>query len=310
MLGDAVYPYFASRSEDVLATDKELTEDWLELLDVRDEDRLSSVFREFKPDLVLHLAAETSLEYCETNPDIANYTNALATRSVARLCEERGAKLVYISTAGVFDGEKSGYYTEEDQPNPIMVYGQTKYDGEILAKKYCSRTFIVRAGWMMGGGRKKEKKFIYKVLQQIKEGRNEIFAVDDRWGTPTYTHDFAANLHLLVQTEKYGTYHMVCEGKGTRYDVAAEILKICQRPDIKLTPVSSEFFKEEYFVERPVSEMMINANLRALGLNRTRPWSVALRDYIGNYFSDHIGVSAEAIAGRGKTGFHGVETIH
>jgi dTDP-4-dehydrorhamnose reductase len=288
MLGSAVYPYFISRYKYVLATDKTVNERWLEKLDVRDNIALRRIFDEYKPDIVLHLAAETDLEYCETHPHIAEDTNCFATKDIARLSEEFKSTLVYISTAGVFDGRKKGFYTEHDNPNPIMVYGQTKYEGEIESLRHCSRTFVVRAGWMMGGGRNKEKKFIYKILQQIGQGRKEIFAVTDRWGTPTYTYDFAKNLFNLIDSKKYGTYHMVCEGRGNRYDVAKEILKICNRPDIKLTKVDSDFFKQEYFVVRPASEMLINENLARLGLNSMRPWRKALHDYIENYFYDYI----------------------
>ena len=289
MLGDAVYPYFTSKYENVLASDKRQNGEWLMRLDVRDDVHLSKVFRDFKPDIVVNLAAETDLEYCETHSDIAEDTNSLATKTIAKLSEEYGSTLVYISTAGVFDGLKNGFYTEQDQPNPIMVYGQTKYQGELHALKYCSKSFVVRAGWMMGGGRNKEKKFIYKMLQQIAEGKKELYAVVDRWGTPTYTYDFAINLFKLLETKQYGTYHMACEGKGTRYDVAKEILQICKRPDIKLNAVDSEFFKKEYFAPRPISEMMYNGNLRKLGLNHMHPWKKCLRNYIEKHFPDYIG---------------------
>lgn len=288
MLGDAVYPCFILKYENVLASDKIVNGEWLIRLDVRDDAHLSNVFKDFRPDVVVHLAAETDLEYCEVHSDIAEDTNSLATKTIAKLSEEYGSILVYISTAGVFDGLKNGFYTEQDQPNPIMVYGQTKYEGELHALKYCSKTFVVRAGWMMGGGREKEKKFIYKILQQIAEGKEELYAVNDRWGTPTYTYDFAMNLSLLLETKKYGIYHMACEGKGTRYDVAKEILRICKRQDIKLTAVGSEFFKKEYFAPRPRSEMMYNNNLRKLGLNHMRPWKKCLRNYIKEHFSDCI----------------------
>ena len=288
MLGSAVYPVAAERCEEVLATDKIVNEVWLEELNVCDTPRLTRVFGDYQPDIVLHLAAETDLEFCETNREIAVNTNALATKTIAKLSESIGATLVYISTAGVFDGQKEGFYTEEDKPNPLMVYGRTKYDGEMYAKEYCTRTFVVRAGWMMGGGQRKDKKFVHKILKQLGNGGGTIHAVKDKRGTPTYTYDFALNLFSLIRTEEYGTYHMVCEGDGTRYDVAREILDVCNRTDIELVAVSSEFFKDEYFAPRPASEMMINANLRALGLNEMRPWDVSLRDYIHSHFADYV----------------------
>jgi dTDP-4-dehydrorhamnose reductase len=288
MLGSAVYPATLGRCETVLATDKLVSESWLEELNVCDTPKLTRVFEEYGPDLVLHLAAETDLEFCETHQDVAVNTNALATRTIAVLSERIGATLIYISTAGVFDGKKEGFYTEEDQPKPLMVYGRTKYQGEIYAQEHCHRTFVVRAGWMMGGGVRKDKKFVHKILKQLGNGGGKIHAVTDKWGTPTYTYDFALNLLLLVQTTEYGIYHMVCGGDGTRYDVAREILNVCNRADVELVPVSSEFFKEEYYAPRPASEMMINANLRALGLNKMRRWDVSLREYIHSSFADYV----------------------
>jgi hypothetical protein len=195
---------------------------------------------------------------------------------------------VYVSSASVFDGRKNGFYTEGDKPCPLMKYGRTKYDGEILAAACCQQTFVVRTGWMMGGGRKKDRKFINKILQQIENGASEIFAADDLWGTPTCTNDFAMGLLALIDTCRYGIYHMVCEGAGNRYDVAREILKICRRSDISLTPVLSAFFNEEYFARRPRSEMLANKRLLKTGCHDMRHWSVALREYIENHFADCI----------------------
>ncbi len=284
MLGNAVFPYFSSRFSSVCATDKDVNEAWLRPLDVREITQLRTWFSEVKPTLVLHLAACTDLEFCEVHADVAKDTNDLATRAVAELCEEYGATLVYISTAGVFDGAKDGFYTEQDQPRPIMVYGQTKYDGELSVAKYCSRHFIVRAGWMVGGGVGKDHKFVHHILGQIVAGSKLIHAVNDRFGTPTYTHDFALNLFKLLESKQYGTYHMVCEGSGTRYDVARHILDITGHKDIELKSVDSTFFESNYFAPRPVSEMMRNANLTALGINVMRPWREALQDYVTREF--------------------------
>jgi dTDP-4-dehydrorhamnose reductase len=288
MLGNAVYPYFKGHYSRVVATDKKVDEPWLEYLDVRAKNDLDRHFEKLRPELVLHLAAETDLEYCETNPDIAVATNSLATQDIAKLAVEYDSELVYISTAGVFDGKKDGFYTEADQPQPIMVYGQTKFDGENHVRDICERYYVIRAGWMVGGGNGKDRKFVSKILEQVLENRKVIRAVTDRLGTPTYTHDFAENLFKLLESKKYGTYHMVCEGSGSRYDVAKEILKICGRTDIELKGVDSDFFKETYWAPRPRSEMMLNANLREMGINLMRPWQDALRDYIQREFLSAI----------------------
>ncbi|MCB1870671.1 MAG: sugar nucleotide-binding protein [Gammaproteobacteria bacterium] len=297
MLGNAVYPYFLKQCKEVLATDKEISDPWLSPLDVRDEREVKKTFDRFNPDLVLHLAAETDLEFCETYPDVAEATNSRSTRYIAELANKKGATLVYISTAGVFGGTKEESYTEEDEATPIMVYGQTKFDGENHVREVIGKHYILRAGWMVGGGLAKDHKFVSKILEQIAEGRVTIHAVDDRWGTPTYTHDFANNMFRLLGTEQYGTYHMVCEGSGTRYDVAKEIAATCGREDIEVKPVGSEHFAVEYFAPRPRSEMMINANLEALGINLMRPWQAALREYIYSEYSHLLTSAAREQAG-------------
>lgn len=288
MLGNAIYPYFLERADEVIATDKDVNEDWLEYLDVREQDSLERYFSEFKPDLVLHLAAETDLEFCEEHPDIAEATNSIATRSISELSLKHDATLVYISTAGVFDGKKEGMYTEEDEAKPIMVYGKTKLDGENHVRAICKKYFVTRAGWMVGGGVVKDHKFVSLMLDQILDGNTTIRAVNDKYGTPTYTHDFAINLFRLLDTKFYGTYHMVCEGAGTRFDVAREILETCGRSEIELVPVNSEYFKELYYAPRPRSEMMLNANLRKHNLNYMRPWQEALKNYIHSEYSHAI----------------------
>jgi dTDP-4-dehydrorhamnose reductase len=288
MLGSAIYPYFRDMFPTVVATDKVISEPWLQELDIRNSEAVDHVFSAVEPDLVLHLAAETDLEYCETYPDVAESTNSAATRNLAKLCEQRNITLVYISTAGVFDGIKEDPYTEQDEPKPIMVYGQTKFDGENHVRDICSRYYVVRAGWMVGGGKRKDHKFVSKIIEQIIDNESVIYAVGDKWGTPTYTHDFALNLFKLLDSKEYGTYHMVCEGDGTRYDVAKEILDICGREDIKLEKVDSSYFEETYFAPRPRSEIMINANLSKIGINLMRPWKQALYDYLVRGFPNII----------------------
>jgi len=280
MLGQAMYQSFIARACRVAASDKAPNARWLTKLDIRDDNSLRAAFEDFAPDLVLNLAAETDLEFCERHPDVAEATNTVAAGRIAALAEQRGIVNVYISTAGVFDGAKEGLYTEADEPNPIMVYGATKLGGEKLVRANSKRHYVIRAGWMVGGGPGRDHKFVPKILEQIANGQRTIHAVDDKWGTPTYTHDFAANLRALLATEQYGTYHMACEGAGTRYDVACEIVRICGRDDVQVEPVASSFFSERYFAPRPRSEMMVNAKLRALGINQMRPWQAALAEYL------------------------------
>lgn len=121
-------------------------------IDVRERSSIADAFADVRPDLVVHLAAGTSLEFADANEDATYLTNTIATKYVALAARKHDAAMVYISTAGVFDGTKpSEVYNEYDQPNPLNVYGQTKYLGELMVKEFLERHYIIRAGWMVGG---------------------------------------------------------------------------------------------------------------------------------------------------------------
>jgi dTDP-4-dehydrorhamnose reductase len=266
-----------------LATDIQIEEDerdWLSFLDARDHTAMSRAFRDFKPDLVLHLAALVDVEECELRPEDARVSNAETARIAAELSGEHGATLVYISTGGVFDGTKGDYYTEVDKPNPIMVYGATKLDGEVEVRKIGGKSYVLRAGWMVGGGPRNDHKFVSFIMEQLTSGARVIYAVTDKVGTPTYTHDFAMNLFALLEREAYGTYHMVCKGSGTRFEVAQEIVRICGCKNVEVKPVDSSYFQKRFWVPRPDCEVLYNQGLEQLGINLMRPWRIALEEYI------------------------------
>lgn len=283
MLGSAVYPAFAAAGHDVVATDLEprtVAGLPMGLLDVRVHSAVTEAIERARPDLILHLAAETDLETCEADPDHAYRTNTLGTHNVAIACLSADVPLVYISTAGVFDGEKQdGPYDEFDQPRPINVYGKSKYEGELLVMGLVKRHFVIRAGWMVGGV-DRDHKFVAKIIGQLRAGATTIRAVTDKLGTPTYTQDFATNMLELITTPFYGRYHMACLGEGSRYDVALEMVDFFGRKDLSVVPVTSEAFAAEYPAPRPRSEMMRNYMLELRGMNHMRPWREALREYL------------------------------
>lgn len=275
MLGSAIVPYFNARCKGVIATDLK----WGNL-DVRNKKEVKNLFSNYKPDLVLHLAAITDLEECETNTLNAYDTNAEGTYIVAGAVHKYDAKMVYISTAGVFDGKKDSY-TEEDHPNPINVYGKTKFAGEAYMTWFTDYHYMVRAGWMTGGGIR-DHKFVSYIRDQIKAGAKVIHAVNDKFGTPTYTKDFAANLWAVLETKQYGTYHMVNQGNASRYDVAKEIARVLKF-DGEVIPVPSSHFEDKFWVPRPRSEQLVNAKLEQLGINHMRPWQDALEEYLTSW---------------------------
>ena len=288
MLGEAFYKQFGE-DYNLRCTDKDVNEPWLSFLDFRDFDAYKKDVMEFTPDYLFHLGAYTDLEFCELNADETYNTNTLAVENAVYLANQLDIPLLYISTAGIFDGEKE-LYDDWDQPNPLGVYARAKYMGERFVVENAKRFLVCRAGWMMGSGPKKDKKFIQKLMKQIKEGKTELFIVDDKDGTPTYTHDFARNVRALIEKEYWGLYNMVCGGQTSRLEVATEMIRLLNLEDkVKLTPVGSDFFKETYFAERPPSERLINRKLNIRGLNLMRDWRVALKDYIDNYYKGYLG---------------------
>lgn len=291
MLGSAMVPVLRGDGHEVYPTDIK-TEAGIDYLDVRDYQQVFTWADKIRPDFILHLAAETDLEICENDPKHAYLTNTVGTQNIALVCRELDIRMVYICSAGIFDGKKDTFYNEFDEVTPLSVYGKSKYEGEKIVKATLDKYFVFRAGWMIGGG-KKDKKFVGKILRQIRDGTKEIFAVDDKFGTPTYTKDFSKNLAKVITTNFYGVYHLVCRGSASRYDVASEIVKILKRPDIKVTSVNSDYFVKDYPVNRPKSEMLDNFMLELRGLNLMRNWRESLREYIYENFSEMINQTSD-----------------
>ena len=279
MLGDALFPIIKSNFTHVLATDIDVNTNWLEKLDVRDNNQCQKIMSSFSPDIVFHLAALTDLEFCEKKPQEAYATNTLGTENMAMVTEHSESIFVYISTAGIFDGKKE-FYNDFDKPNPINIYGKSKYNGELYVQKHVSKHYIFRAGWMMGAGPNKDKKFINKIYKQIKRGQKEIFIVDDKIGSPTYTVDFSKSMLNVIKSGLFGLYNQVCKGNCSRFDVANAFVKFLNVQDkVKITKVKSDYFKNEYFSPRPNSERLINLKLRQKNMDIMRDWHDCLKEY-------------------------------
>lgn len=282
MLGSSVYSFLKEKGYNLLATDIDLNEKWLSYLNVRDLESVEKIAEKFNPDLIIHLAALTSLEYCEENPEEAYKTNFVGTKNMATVCKRLDIPLIYVSSAGVFDGQKYSY-TEEDFPNPVNVYGKTKLYGEFIVEGMLEKYFIVRAGWMVGGG-KKDKKFVSYIYSQAKKGKKVFNVVNDKFGVPTYAGDFVKNLEVLMNTTFYGKYHMVCLGEASRLEIAKFILDILEVKDAVVNEVDSEFFRKDFPVKRANSERLVNANLISKRINIMRDWKICLREYLENGF--------------------------
>ncbi len=287
MLGSDFYVAAQKIYSTILATDIDINESWLSYLDVRDIGAVEKIFNEFKPQIVFHLAALTDMEHCETQVKDCWATNALGTENIAIIAEKINATVVYISTAGIFGGEKDEFH-DFDIPHPLSMYAKSKYHGERFVQEYIKKYFVFRAGWMMGGGIKKDKKFIKKIYDQIKSGKKEIFVVDDKFGTPTYTKNFSESMLKVIQTGYYGVYNQSGEGGGSRYEVAVEFIKLLDLfQQIKVTRVSSDFFKNTLFAPRPVSEKMINLKLNMRNINHMEDWKKSLKEYSEVFKKDY-----------------------
>ena len=140
-----------------------------------------------------------------------------------------------------------------------------------------------------GSGPKKDKKFVQKLMQQLKDGKKELFVVNDKLGTPTYTHDFARNVNVLLEKEFWGLYNMVCGGMTGRLEVAQELVRLLGlQGEVKVTPVDSAYWNKIYFAQRPPSERLVDRKLDLRGLNVMRDWRVCLKEYIEQYYRGYL----------------------
>jgi dTDP-4-dehydrorhamnose reductase len=270
MLGIDLCQEWRAYGYDLCATD-------ISEMDFREPAQVQKTFAKFKPELVLHLGAMTDVDACEREPEEAYRTNTIGTQNIALACQKTNIPLVYISTLSVFDGTKCEPYTEFDVPNPQSWYSRSKYEGEKIVEHLLQRYYIVRAGWMFGGG-KEDKKFVAKIIE-LAHNRPELKIVNDKFGSPTYTRDLARALIELTKTGWFGVYHSVNTGEPcSRYEFAIKILEYAHVTNCQLLPVSSAEFPLP--APRPRMEAALNMHARLLGLELMRPWTVALREYI------------------------------
>ncbi len=287
MLGEAFYEVFQD-DNNLYCSDIKKTSDWINILDFRQRNKYIDDVINFAPDYLFHLGAHTDLEYCEDNPDDAYATNTLPVETAVFIANKLSIPLLYISTAGIFDGQKDTY-DDWDDPNPLGHYARSKYSGEKFVTQNADRYLVCRAGWMMGGGPDKDKKFIQKILKQIKDGENELFIVDDKLGTPTYTIDFANNVKELLNREIWGLFNMVCSGVTGRLEVATTLISLLNLHDeIKIHSVKSDHFKKTYYAERPFSERLLTKKLDLYNVNLMRDWKICLSEYLDEDYKDYL----------------------
>ncbi|MDP2705030.1 MAG: sugar nucleotide-binding protein [Patescibacteria group bacterium] len=239
-----------------------------ESLDITDLDHVMKVIRHHRPQAIIHLAAETDVDLCDRDPRHAYKVNSVGTYNITIAAKDVGAKLIYISTAGVFDGEKNGPYAETDMPNPKNFYGKSKHQGELIVRAMLDDYIIARACWMFGGGLRQDKKFVSKIIKQL--DKEEIKAVDDAYGSPTFGKDLVEALKRLLKENAVGIFHLSNVGACSRYEVAKFIIETL-KPNVKLIPVGLDHFPGAYRVK---NEAMVS------GHKLMRPWQDALKEYL------------------------------
>jgi dTDP-4-dehydrorhamnose reductase len=264
----------------------------IDKMDVRSYAQVELAIRTVRPDLVLHLAAETDVDLCEKDPDHAFRTNTIGTHNVALACQRHEVEMVYVSTLGIFDGLKNGPYTEFDCPDPQNVYARSKWEGERIVQSLLRRYYICRAGWMFGGGEARDKKFVGKIIALSAE-RSEIQAVDDKIGSPTYARDLVQHLCEIARSGHYGLYHVANAGVCSRAAFAGELIRLLER-GTTVKPVPSSYFPLP--APRPRSEAGRAWRLELMGLRTPRPWQEALRGYLLEWPSLNPGRSGQVAA--------------
>src|SRR3989344_596944 len=257
------------------------------LLDVTDLKEVMDICAKYRPGAILHLAAETDVDRCERDPDYAYKVNSLSTYNLALAAKKYGAKLAYISTAGVFDGQKGGAYAEEDEPNPQNYYGHSKFLGELAVKSILKDYLILRVCWMMGGGPEKDQKFVAKIIRQLLNPEvKKIMAVKDQIGSPTFAKDLVRTAKILISENKRGIFHLGNKGVVSRYDVAKFIMDFFSSKK-SIEPVKSSFFGLD--AKRTKNEGLASC------ADLMRPWDDALKDYLNSewekYFYEHSKVA-------------------
>ena len=251
-------------------------------LDITDRERVQSVIEEIKPDVIIHCAAWTAVDLAEEEENKAKVDaiNHLGTKYIAEAAKTVDAKMVYISTDYVFDGQGTKPWKPDDKNYaPLNVYGMSKLDGELAVSSILAKYFIVRIAWVFGLN---GKNFI-RTMVNVGRTHDSVRVVNDQIGTPTYTLDLARLLVDMVETEKYGYYHASNSeaepgGYISWYDLCVEIYRQCGL-STSIVPVSTD----EYGLlkaKRPFNSRLDKGKLADAGFRPLPDWKDAVRRYL------------------------------
>ena len=243
--------------------------------DIVDIEETVRCFRSVKPSTVIHCAANTDVDGCETNQNQAYLVNAIGARNVAIAARKIGARLVHISTDYVFGGTRPSPYVESDQPNPQTVYGKSKLMGEIYVREQLHEHFILRIAWLYG---RVGRNFV-KTILRLAQGGGPLRVVNDQYGSPTWTLDIVQQLEHLLGTEAYGTYHATSQGSCSWFEFAGAVLEEAGI-DVPVVPVTTAEFPRP--APRPRNSVLDNFLLRIQGMDHMPPWREALSCFMAS----------------------------
>lgn len=246
----------------------------IEDFDITDYAKSLETIEKNKPGVIIHCAAFTNVDGCETEQDTAYLVNSTGTKNIALTCQKLDIPMVYISTDYVFDGTKGQPYLETDKTNPIGVYGKTKFAGEQFVGQLLSKFYIVRTSWLFGPG---GKNFVDTIIKLAGE-KDELRIVHDQIGCPTYAPHLARAILQLIETPRYGIYHITNQGTCSWYEFAKAILETAGIKVKKITPVTTAEFPRP--APRPAYSVLENHNLKANGFDLLPSYKEALREYL------------------------------
>ena len=249
----------------------------VEEIDIQEENTTVTKIEGIQPQIVIHIAAYTDVDGCELNQGKALAVNAEGTRHVALAASKCRAKMVYLSTDYVFDGEKREPYLESDFPRPLNVYGHSKLKGENYVQECVKDSLIIRTQWLYGPF---GKNFVDSILQQAKE-KSALSIVNDQTGSPTYTADLAEAICRLIQFDARGIFHVTNSDLCTWYTFGQAILKLSGVNRVKVLPMSSKELGRP--AARPSYSVLNCQKLEKETGWTMRAWSEALKDYLSTY---------------------------
>jgi dTDP-4-dehydrorhamnose reductase len=239
-------------------------------LDVTSEPAVVAAVRDHAPDLIVHAAAFTRVDACESEPQTAWRVNALGAWWIARACALADAAMVYVSSDYVFDGRLGRPYTEFDAVCPLSVYGRSKEAGEQLVRQTLAMHYIVRTSWLQGAH---GANFV-KTMVRLGRERGAVSVVDDQTGSPTFAFDLAPAIRRLAITGRYGTYHLTNTGYCTWFALAQAVFEEAGMP-VTCTPIDTAAFNAP--APRPRFSVLDNLKARLIDLEPLPEWRASLK---------------------------------